>query len=687
MPGERPAAASRIASHQRLGAAALSGFLANSGRIVLPCVERVHRLPAWHSIAKVRAPVPTSSLLRLALVALSIQLASCKSKDDAASKFFGTVKPRHGPQELWINNATEPEWLDPGRISGAVGGELAQNLFAGLVDWHPATLEPIGELATGYTVSDDGKIYTFALRESVWSDGVPVTAHDFEWSWKRVLDPKTLSKYASLLYFFENAKAFNQRALHVTGASDPAALRARVEAVAPVQAIETSSVGAFVYLGGEADTRAASAKAVIAALDGRGLSVKIAEASVVGVRAVDDLHLEVRLVDPLPFFISVLPFYTFLPVPRHVLERLEASGQNPDLWTRPEHLVTNGAYLLREWKFRQFMTFEKNPRYWDVASVRTPKVRISMVESYNTALNLYRAGEMDWIGSNANLPAEFMDHLRKFRDFHNDPKLAVYWYWMNTAKKPLDDRRVRRALSLAVDRAALAEHVLRGGQPPTANVVPDGLAGYDGLRSPIYDVARAQALLAEAGFPGGEGWPTISITYNTSESHKQIAEAIQQMWKKNLGISVEIENQEWKVYLKNLEAMGFDIGRLGWNGDYADPFTFLEIFTAASGNNHSNWSDPDYERLLTEANAARDPAERLALLRQAEAILVEEAPVMPLYVYTRPYMMKPYVKGLWGNFMDRHQWKYLWIDARWYDGLPATQVANDPPAPRRLVRN
>jgi len=612
------------------------------------------------------------------LLLLASQLAACRSKE--ASAYFGTVKPRHGPNELWINNGGEPEWVDPGKMSGAVGGELAQNMFAGLVDWHPATLEPIAELATGYSVSEDGRTYTFTLRESSWSDGVPVTAHDFEWSWKRVIDPKTGSKYASLFFLLENAKAFNQRAVRVQASEAQA--KSAVGDV-PIASVETSSAGTFLYLAGDGAERTKNIEAALLKLDSAGLVAGVTTSSAVSVRAVDDLHLEARLVDPLPFFISMLPFYTFLPVPRHLIERLEEAGENPDLWTRPENIVTNGAYRLTDWKFRQYMVLEKNDRYWDAASVKVPKIRLQMVESYNTALNLYQAGEMDWIGANTSLPAEFMDHLAKFGDFRNDAKLAVYWWWFNTTKPPLDDVRVRRALSLAVDRVALTQHVLRGGQPPTADVVPDGLAGYRGLKSPLYDLEQAKRLLAEAGYPDGKGFRAVTVTYNTSESHKQIAEAVQQMWKKNLGITVEIENQEWKVYLKNLQALNFEIGRLGWNGDYADPFTFLEIFTKVSGNNHSGWSDPELERLLAEANARRDPSARLELLRQAEARLAAGAPVMPLYIYTRPTVVKPYIRGLWGNFMDRHQFKYLSIDERWYDGVPSNEP--DPPPPVRAL--
>ncbi len=605
-------------------------------------------------------------------------------------RWFGTVRLPHGTDELWLNNGAEAESLDPGRISGAVGGELAYNLFAGLARWHPQTLVPEPELATGYEVSDGGRRYRFRLRPSTWSDGAPLGAADFEWSWRRVLDPATGSRYASLLYLIENGAAFNQRALMVTGTSSAAlgAIEAVARRAATVERVEWSPrpPAVVIFAGGEGEARRTGREAVRAALDGRPLgdarlSVRTASASDVGVRAVGPLELEVRLTAPYPFFVSLLPFYVLRPVPRHLLERLAGTGVDPELWTRPEHIVSNGAYLLKQWRFRQELRFEANPRYWDAASVRTPKVRVAMVESYNTALNLYRAAEMDWIGTNTSLPAEFMDHLTRYEDFGRAPKLSVYWFWLNTTRPPLDDVRVRRALSLAVDRRSLVEHVMRAGQVPTADVVPDGLAGYQGLGRPIFDPERARALLVEAGFPGGAGFPKLSLSYNTSEAHKQIAEAIQAMWQRELGVDIELQNQEWKVYVDQLEGLGFDIARLGWSGDYADPYTFLEVFTRHNGNNHSGWSDPEYESLLARANQESEPGVRMGLLREAEARLADASPVIATHVYTRSYLKKPYLRGFWRNYLDWHPWRTMWIDPR-----GAERAAEDPPpTPRPFV--
>lgn len=526
--------------------------------------------------------------------------------------YFGTTTPRHPPNELWINNAGEPEWLDPNKCADGNGGAILWNTFAGLVQAHPATLEPLPEIATRWDVSADRRIYTFHLRPSAWSDGTPLTAHDFVFSFRRLLDPRTASKYATNGHIFQGGAAISR------GEAPPESL---------------------------------------------------------GVRALDELTLEVVLEDPLPYVLSFLTFYSFMPVPRHLLADLERRGIDEALWTRPEHVVSNGPYRMTEWRFRQRMVFERNPGYWDAANVKLDRVRVAMVESYNTALTMYAAGEFDWPGSSTSLPAEFLDYLARYKDFHRHPYLASYYYWINTQAPPLDNPLLRRALSLAIDREALVRHVTRGGQIPSADLVPDGVAGYRALGLPLFDPVRARQLLAEAGYATGADVPPISLTYNTSEGHKQVAEAIQQMWKDVLGVTVELENQEWKVFLATAEMKNFQLCRMGWTADYADPFTFLELLTSTCGNNHSNWSDPAYDRLLEEANREADPATRLAKFREAEALALEAQPLIPLYTYTRSQLVKPYVRGIWGNHQDRHPWKAIWIDA----SAPAEPAADPPP--------
>ncbi|MEE2775728.1 MAG: ABC transporter substrate-binding protein [Acidobacteriota bacterium] len=626
---------------------------------------------------------------------VSIAVAGCAP--NGAPGYFGTVVPPHPPNEIWINNSNEPEYLDPGKLSDSAGSSLVWNMFAGLVQAHPQDLAPMPDVARSWDVSPDGTVFTFKLRDSQWSDGRALTASDFEWSWKRVVDPATASKYGSMMYVLRNAAPVNQRALWVRGVAwetgeeeeeVTASIAALFEEIAPVERVATAEWperGAFVYLGGETEERAAYRDRAIEALDGRSyaggaLSVEVAGLDLIGVRALDDHTLEARLEGPIPYFINLVTFYTFLPVPRHLMEQLEAEGVDTERWTKPEHIVSNGAYNLVEHHFRYYYLFEKNPRYWDAASVRIEKVKTLLVESYNTSLNLYRAGEFDWSGRNGSLPSEFMAFLEPFRDFQRYPYGSVYFYWINTEAPPLDNAKLRRALSMAIDRQSIVDNVAQADQTPTADLVPDGLGGYEGLGTSIFDPEGAREVLREAGYASGADVPSFTLTYNTSEGHRQIAEAVQQMWKDHLGVEVQIENQEWKVYLKNLQLMDFEISRMGWILDYADPYTFLELLSEHNGNNHSNWSSPEYDELLLEANTLPDPAERLALFRKGEAMVRDAAPLIPFYVYTKSTMIKPYLMGFWGNYQDRHPWKYFWIDERWYDGVPEQTLPNDPPA-------
>ena len=616
-------------------------------------------------------------LLLSALLTLPLGAACQRS----VPGYFGTVVPRHPADTLWINNTSEPEWIDPGKCADATGGSIIDSLFAGLMQSSPQDGHPEPDVAERWSLSPDGKTYTFYMRPSVWSDGQPLTAEDFAWSWRRVLDPNTASRYASMMYIVHHGQAFAEQALWVTAAApvQAADLQAWLSAKnIPVDKIETSHDpnGLMVFLGGPEPQRPAlRARALLLAgqsLRGQALSVQVASAAMVGVRALDDRTLEVRLNHPVPYFLSLAAYHVFRPVPRHVLAALEAQHANTDLWTRPEHIVSNGPYVLGEWHFKHYLTYEKNPRYWDAEHVQIQHVRVLEVENVNTALNMYRTGDLDWMGNSTPLPSEFIAHMRQYKDTHIDPMLSVYFYWLNTQAPPLDNVKIRRALSLAIDRTALVKYVTRGGQLPTADLVPDKLGGYNSLKSELFNPVAAKRLLAEAGYPEGAGLPSLTLTYNTAEGHKQLAEAVQEMWHKYLNIQVQIENQEWKVYLGNLDTRSYQIARMAWVGDYADANTFLsDVLSQHAGNNLSGWHDSAYEELLEQANNSSDPQQRLALMRQAEAVAMAAQPLIPMYVYTRSYTLKPYIKGFWPDPLDHHGIKHMSIDARWYDGVPA----------------
>ena len=602
---------------------------------------------------------------------------------------FGSVKPKHEPDRIWINNLTEPEWIDPAKTSEAVGIEVVRNTFAGLVQPHPKTLAPMPDIATHWNISKDGKTLTFHLRKSTWSDGHPLTAHDFEWSWKRALDPKTASTIAIDLYPLQNGKFFNQKALHFknlpTDLSEKE-LRTLIESIASVDEVSKADNPGefFVLVGGENSEKPENRQKVLDTLHhkilhGKKIRVQVADSSVVGVQAKSDETLVIHLIDPVPYFFSLLYNHTFMPVPRHVIERLENLGKNPALWTRPENVVSNGGYVLKEWKFRQYMLFEKNMNYWDAENVKTRFVKALMIESYNTMVNYYRGGSIDWTGKHGAIPSEYFDKISPYKDFHVDSVFALYYYTINTNAPPMDDVRVRKALSLAVDRESIVKHISRTGEIPTANFVPAGLPFYTSKRYSLHDPQLAKKYLAQAGYPDGKGFPKVTLIYNTAELHKNIAETVQQMWKNTLGIKVDIENLEWKVYLKKLLAKDYQIARLGGTGAYLDPHTFFENFSAFSGSNYTNWSSTEYDQLLNKANGEMDPNKRLAILQKLESILDKNQPTAPFFVYTKSYLKKPYLKGMWPNLQDRHPWKYMWIDTRWYHGVPSKTLPDNPP--------
>jgi ABC-type oligopeptide transport system substrate-binding subunit len=511
-------------------------------------------------------------------------------------EYFGSVRAP-GERIFRFNNAAEPEQLDPGLMSGQPDGRIARALFEGLVVSDPRTLAPLPGQAYRWDVSPDGKLYVFHLRPGIrWSNGRAVTAGDFEWSWKRVLDPRTGSRYAGILSAIEYADSFNQKRL-----TDP---------------------------------------------------------SKVGVRALDDSTLEVKLVSPTPYFLNLLTFYTCLPVPREVVEKYG------DRWTRQEHLVTNGPFLLKSWKLRESIELVKNPAYWDQANVHLDGLIAYPVDDQTTSTNMYKAGVIDWQPS-GNIPAPFLPFMRKYADFKVGRQQAVYFFSINVKRKPFDDVWVRRALNRALDRATLCDKVLKGTRPPWGLFCPSGYAGYEPPAPIAYDVGEARRDLAKAGYPGGKGFPQIEILINTSEDHRRIAEAVQAMWRAALGIPVSVANQEWASYLENTTKVNYDIARRSWVGDYPDPSTFLDIMRSGDGNNRTGWSNPVYDRLLAEARTEADTARRMQLLSKAEALLLDESPVIPVYHYVTMELVKPYVRGLYPTVLDYHPLKFVSLDPDW----------------------
>jgi oligopeptide transport system substrate-binding protein len=545
-----------------------------------------------------------SSITRLVLAsAFALASAGCgtsPSNNAPASaggeKYFGDVSAPPG-QVFTFNNGAEPETIDPGKMSGQPDGRVARMIFEGLTAPHPETLEPLPGQAARWELSEDGLVYTFHLRPGLqWTDGTPLTARDFEWSWLRVLEPATAARYATLLYVIENGEAYNK---------------------------------------GE-----------------------ITDFSQVGIHAVDDSTLVVRLQSPTPYFLHLTQYYTFLPVPRHVIEKHALR------WTLPANIVGNGPFKLTAWRQGARFEFERSRTYWDVANVRLEKIVCFPVDDLNTSTNLYKAGVIDWNPS-GYVPSQFIPYLRQYSDLRTGRYQGTYFYSINITKPPYDNVWVRRALNAAVDRETISRDLLKGSRDPWGLVAPSGYPGYEPPEPLTYDPERAREYLAKAGFPGGMGFPKLSILFNTSEDHRRVAEAIQGMWKHELGIDVELSNQEWGSYLQATTSLQYQVARRSWIGDYLDPNSFLAMWITGDGNNRTGWSDPRYDAMIRDAGRETDPARRMAILRDAEAILLSDGPVIPIYHYSTTELVKPYVRGLHQTALDTHPLKHVWIDHAW----------------------
>jgi ABC-type oligopeptide transport system substrate-binding subunit len=546
-------------------------------------------------------------------LALATSLPGCAPGADRAGapsarepRYFGSVSPPRG-NVLRFNNGAEPETIDPALASGQPDGRLARSLFEGLTVPDPRSLEPRPGQAARWETSPDGLVWTFHLRPGlVWSDGTPLGARDFVWSWLRALRPETASRNAGLLDAIAGAAAFN-----------------------------------------------------------RGLT---RDPTRVGLEAPDDTTLVVRLARPVPYLLYLTAYPTWLPVPRHVVERW---GER---WTRPEQIVSNGAFVLVRWRPNDHFELARNPRYRDPARVRLDRVLAYSIDDLNTATNLYKAGRLDW-NTSGYVPSPFVPYLHQYADFRSAPFQSVYFYSLNVTRKPLDDVWVRRALDYAVDREAIARDLLKGTREPWGRLTPQGYPGYAAPPGIRYDPAQARECLARAGYPGGRGFRKISILFNTSEDHRRIAEAIQAMWTRVLGIPVELENMEWGATLQATTTLRYDVARRSWIGDYLDPGTFLDIMRGGGGNNRTGWTNAEYDRLLSAAEGDPDPARRLRRFAQAEALLLADGPLIPIYHYATAELVKPYVRGIWSNALDTHPLEEVWIDRGWRPGSPLAQAA------------
>lgn len=503
-------------------------------------------------------------------------------------------------QVFHFGNGAEPQGLDPHIVTGVPEHHLLIGLCEGLTTSNPKGGSSLSGAADSWDVSEDGKTYTFFLQKNgKWSNGDPVTADDFVWSWKRILTPSLGSQYPDMLYY-------------VVGASD--------------------------YHNGITD-----------------------DFNKVGVKALDKLTLEVTLNNPTPFFLGLLSHYSTWPVHKETVLQHGSIDDRNGGWTRPGNFVCNGAFKLKSWELNNKIIVEKNDNYWDSSTVKLNEIHYYPVANTMTEDRMFRSGQLHVTSTlpSQKCPVYIEENNPSLRI---DPYMGTYFYRFNTNNPALTDPKVRRALAYSVNRKQIVEKVTKCGQIPAYSFTPPGSNGYEPDTEIPFDPELAKQLLAEAGYDENTPFPKLEILFNTNEDHRKVALAVQQMWQQNLGINVELVNQDWKVYL-NREMIGdFQVSRAGWIGDYEDPNTFLDTLRPNRGNNKTGWENPSYDELIHLANSNNNQEERYELLKQAERILIDDMPIVPLYTYVRVYQLSSDVKGYYPNYLDHHHPKYWYLE-------------------------
>ena len=379
-----------------------------------------------------------------------------------------------------------------------------------------------------------------------------------------------------------------------------------------------------------------------------------------GVKALDDFTLEVRLANPTPYFLQLLDHYSTFPVHRATVEKFGTADQRGTRWTYEGNIVGNGAFQLKEWKINRRITVERNPYYWNAENVGLNQVVFYPTENVTTEERMFRAGQLHYSG----IPSDKIAVYKAAEDpaLRIQPYLGTYFYRLNVETPHLQNKLVRQALGMTLDRELLISQITKGGQIPAYSITPPGTMGYYPESQLQFDPETAKQLLAEAGYPNGKGFPTTEILYNTSEGHRKIAVAIQQMWKEHLNIDVTLLNQEWKVYLDTVSGKNYQIARAGWIGDYVDPNNFLDMFICGGGNNRTNWCNNEYDRLILEdAPKAKSHNARLAIFKQAESMLMEAMPVIPIYIYTSNNLVHPSVKNFTNNILNQANYREIYL--------------------------
>lgn len=502
-------------------------------------------------------------------------------------------------QTLVRNNGSEVQSLDPHKIEGVPESNISRDLFEGLII-SDVEGKPSPGVAEKWD-NKDFKVWTFHLRKDAkWSDGSPVTAQDFVYSWQRLADPNTASPYASYLQYG-----------HIVNIDDIVAGKKPVTDL--------------------------------------------------GVKALDDHTFEVTLSEPVPYFYKLLVHSSVSPVPKAVVEKFG------DKWTQPANIVSNGAYKLKDWVVNERIVLERNPQYWDNAKTVINQVTYLPISSEVTDVNRYRSGEIDMTYN--NMPIELFQKLKKEipNEVHVDPYLCTYYYEINNQKAPFTDVRVRTALKLALDRDIIVNKVKNQGDLPAYSFTPPYTDGAKLVEPEWFGWTQekrneeAKKLLAEAGYTADKPL-TFNLLYNTSDLHKKLAIAAASIWKKNLGVNVKLENQEWKTFLDTRHQGNYDVSRAAWCADYNEPTSFLNMVLSDSSNNTTHYKSPAFDKIIADTLNAQDDAQRAELYAQAEQQLDKDSAIVPVFYYVNARLVKPWVGGYTGKDpMDNIHIKDLYI--------------------------
>lgn len=656
-------------------------------------------------------------LILAALLIASSFLVNCSSS--ANSRYFGkTIPPKENV--LRYVSGSEPETLDPQLPDGQPEARIFMALYDGLVEYGPKDQQPIPAIAKSWETNANLDEFIFHLRENAkWSDGKPITANDFVYSMHRGFAPETISRTAITLGgVIKYAEAFNSEDVFVkkdgkflleSDLNDNGEPKTSTLPFGTETEFQKTIRATRVTLPSDEKKRTKALDAdpkLKSAVEGSEFVTVKAED--IGVEAVDDLTVRITLKQSTPYFVGMLAHQYFRFVPRHTIEKY---GKE---WTRPGNIVTCGAFRLKEHRPYDRLIVEKDPNYWDASNVHLDRIEFYPIEENSTMLNLYKAGSIDAFLNHVVLTS-WIEQMRGYKDeYLNFPEAATAYYSMNIKKPPFDQIKVRQAFMIGLDHEALSS--FRKVTQPLYGKVPMGIyPAYDKAAAKVsaekgapsetaasrykFNAEEARKLLTESGFAvqkDGDGFscpsfPTdrVSITFNTGESNKAIAEFIQAQWKQNLGITIPLKTMEFKTYLpyfKGLQYEGF--AQFLWSGDYMDPYTFLGLQYGEQNEGGSGFYDPKYDKMLDDANRELDQEKRLEMMARAEAYLMEQLPIIPLTVNATNWMKKPYVKGMYPNPGTLLPWKFVYIErdpAKWDKDVVNIMTAPDPQFDKQLA--